>query len=1034
MSDNQVLRLVDEQNSPDNNIRTNAELLFNQLAAQNPSQVAYQLIESCGSPQIPLYVRQSCLLHLKRLVPKFWSMGFELFVGPPIDQELKRMIRSRLLELAASSELKIRSGSAYVIVQIAAADYPDEWPDLLDQLYARSVDFSNETAVVGSLAVLNDLFDDLITEDQFWEGGIGAKLISHICNILSQDSLSSAVKAAALKLYWTVFSTLLSAEATNLVERRKAVNHHIASFAELLYQLLQKLYKVSVSADSILLVELDYRCKLYTTLSRLLNNFRKFVGPNLGHSILGTVLIDLSFGSKIFEVILVNAGDAGSIEKTDDLNNPGKCIIDFLCELFLTLSFLQHGLVLQSTFSQGEFSTFVQNLISCTTIPEETVETYTSDYNTFVTDVTGLSSQSTVRDSIAEFLMDINDTDAAGIFEAIRENTVSAQLQWRTKESCLFLAESLFLNEDAELIGQNLPLSSYLSSLNELISVEQGPFNHALVIARIVLLLPRFFEKFRVKLDLNSFGVNEFTNTLAYASSKSSIEMFDLVRSAALVSCTLWKNIPGLTLSKIPNSAQIDIFETCVAILDDSDEDTLPVLLEAISVAIDIDHQYPHLANNVETTVVDLIFKISFKDPANIQLTIDSADCLQTLLAGITMDQYLHVCQQLVPFILEIVSRSLESVTVEYTPQLYLALELLGYIIGAAPSTPGQVDSFPPEIFTFTFPVLKDLILRTNDDQILQNGGEVFNNLLQKASKFFIEYVEPATNRSGLEVLLEVASKFLSPELSDSAAMNCGLIVISLFENFQSSLDGNFFFQLLQATVRRVVIAKEVVTIENLIMVFCKLVLNTSPEQLIDALTSVDIEGKSGLELVLPIWFNSFEITRGFEKIKQNILALGKIFSLADDRVSNLIVNGDLIPYDGDLIITRSMAKTMPEKYTQIPAPLKIIKLLAGELGFQCQQPDPNDYLPDQEDNVSEDEDGEWEDMDDIGVPNYEKLKSYVDSDDENGGDDSTDQGIKDMLVQFFRECTAKNLGNFQYYYEMLSDDEKKIITENLVF
>lgn len=1045
MLDDQVLRLVMDQNSPDNNVRTSAELNFNQLASQSPSQVSFKLILSAASEQLPLDVRQSCLLHLKRLVPKFWSIGFQLFVGPPIDQELKQIIRTNLLELATTSaQLKIRSGSAYVIVQIAAADYPDEWPDLLGKLYECSTNFSNETSVVGGLAVLNDLFDDLISEEQFWEGGVGSQLITHITNMLSQESLPGRLKTSALKLYLTVFSTLLSAEALELKERRSSVTDHVVTFSELLSSLLENLYRVSSSSSALLLVELHFRCYLYKTFSLILNNFKKFVAPQLRRNLLSTIVLDLSFGAKVFDSVVIRCDESTTIEKSEDLDDPQRYVTDYICELFLTLSLLQHGLLLSETLPAESFTLLVQNLVQCSILPEETLEEYTANFNFFVTDISGLSTRSTVRDAIAEFLMDLNDKDASTIFNTIRNETVNPQLEWKIKESYLFLAESLFLNEDSDSMGQELPLNIYLTSLNELIGVEQGPSNHPLVVSRIILLLPRFFEKFSLMLSVNSFGANEFKKTIAYAASSSSFELSEVVRAASLVCTTLWRNVPQFTLSKIANETQVNIFKICMTILEDSDEDTLPVLLEAISVAIDIDHQHAFQAKvDADSSVIDLIFKISFKDPANIQLTIDSAECLQTLLREINMEQYLQVCQELVPFILEIIGISLSASSVEYSPELYLALDLLGYIIGASPTIPGQdpSNSFPSEVFTYIFPVLKDLILRANDDQILQNGGEVFNNLLQKASKFFIEFTDPNTKQPGLQVLLEVASKFLSPELSDSAAMNCGLIVISLFENFQPYLDSNFFFQLLQATVRRLVIAKEVVTIENLIMVFCKLLLNTSPAQLIDALTSVSIEDKegqtkSGLALVLPIWFNSFEITRGFEKIKQNILALGKIFSINDERIANMIVDGDLIPYDGDLIVTRSMAKSMPEKYTQIPAPLKILKLLASELGFQSQQPDPNDFLPENAES-DKDDDGneEWEDMDDIGVPNYEKLKSYVESDDEGDyGDDSTDQGIKDMLVQFFRECTSKNLGNFQQYYEMLSDDEKRIVTESLVF
>lgn len=223
-------------------------------------------------------------------------------------------------------------------------------------------------------------------------------------------------------------------------------------------------------------------------------------------------------------------------------------------------------------------------------------------------------------------------------------------------------------------------------------------------------------------------------------------------------------------------------------------------------------------------------------------------------------------------------------------------------------------------------------------------------------------------------------------------------------------------------------------------MVFCKLVLNASPENLINALTAVNVvmpdsqQQRNGLEAVLPIWFGSFEVTRGYEKIQQNILALGKLYSLNDSRLSSMIVDGDIIPYEGDMIITRSKSKTMPQKYTQIPAPVKILKLLANELGFQCQQPNAEDY---QIENRGDDDDNgdDWEDLEDIGVPTYEKLKSYVDSDEEEeDGAPVGDQTVKEMLVQFFKECISKNLGNFQQYYEALDEDEKKILTENVVF
>lgn len=350
-------------------------------------------------------------------------------------------------------------------------------------------------------------------------------------------------------------------------------------------------------------------------------------------------------------------------------------------------------------------------------------------------------------------------------------------------------------------------------------------------------------------------------------------------------------------------------------------------------------------------------------------------------------------------------------------------MEVLGIIVKLSPG-----EELPQQVFEYSFPILTKILLASLDNQILQSGGEVFNELIKHGSKLFLGYHDPNTNEAGIEIMLKIVSKFLSPELSDSAANKCGSIVNSLVDQFQNYLLSEFLTQILQATVNRLILAKELATIENLIMVFCQLVLK-SPEEMINFLSNMQLQGKSGLAVILPIWFDSYEVTRGFEQIKQNTLALGRIFSLGDPRVEGLIVNGDIIPYQGDLIITRSMSKTMPDRYTQISAPLKILKLLVGELQFQCQQPDAEGYLPENAEDIGDDDDDGWEDMDDIGVPNYEKLKSYVDDEKQD-----TDEGLKNLLIQFFRECTVKNLGNFQTYYEELSNEEKKTITENLVF
>ena len=98
-----VLNAVVNQNNSDNNIRKNAELEFNGMSAQDPSTVKYILKQQSLNEELPVDIRQSCLLHLRRLVPKYWSLAFQSFVGPPVNQELKQIVRQSSIQLATST-------------------------------------------------------------------------------------------------------------------------------------------------------------------------------------------------------------------------------------------------------------------------------------------------------------------------------------------------------------------------------------------------------------------------------------------------------------------------------------------------------------------------------------------------------------------------------------------------------------------------------------------------------------------------------------------------------------------------------------------------------------------------------------------------------------------------------------------------------------------------------------------------------------------------------------------------------------------
>lgn len=980
-----ILQLIVNQTSPDNNVRKQSELEFNETVKNNPSEATYLILDASVNNTLPIDVRQSCLLHLKRLVPKFWSMGFSSFIGPPIDQELKKVIRTKLLELVlGSGNSKIRNGAAYAIVQIASVDYPDEWPDLINQLYSAASDLTNEEAMLGGLQVLTDLVDDLITEEQFWDGGVGIGINNHLNQILHSSGVAIPVKNQALKLYENVLAVFQSSEAFANANRKETVLQQVNATSEILLNLIK--------SHGVNLVQLDFKSNLFKVIGSIIGHFHQRISKELKQSVLIATLQNLHLLAPVYNDVALNTYDAPEFSELD----AQEVLNTVIYNLFNTIASIQHDVLISQVSSIGEF---YKDAVVCTALPKDRLEEYADDLNLYVSDVTGLSVAINPRDAIIDLWGELNETDACEICNLINELFSSDE---RILEAELYTLEGL-LSNDVQL--PETPLNTLLSFIK---------YDQRIVASRCILLLPKYFENFMEK-----EAKRVFADILLFAEKGNS-----LIQMSTLVSCSYFQQV--IEFSTLESTLQLIIFKLAYALLDECEEDGLPVLLEAVTLAISINPKLASEQNIVSrVSVVDVVFKIAFKDPANVQLISDSSDCLTALLQNIDTQDYISVCEKSLPFIFEIMEKS----NGEYTPQLYLSLELLSIIIK---SSPGEL---PPRIFEYAYPILQNVLLRSSDDQVLQSGGEVFDELIRKASKLFVNYKDPSTGVSGLESMMQLVSKFLSPQLSDSAANKCGLIVASLVNEFQDYLSPQLLVQILEATVNRLVIAKESITIENLITVFCQLVLK-SPEDTINFLSSMVVNEKLGLEAVVPIWFESYEVTRGFDQIKQNSLALGRIFTLGDPRIANLTVNGEIIPYDGDLIITRSMAKTMPDKYTQISAALKILKLLVSELQFQCQQPSAGDFTHAGENNEAqveeEDDDDEgWEDMDDIGVPNFAKLKSYVDDDHK---DRPEDDSLKSLLVEFFRECTSKNLGNFSHYYEELNDNEKKIVGECLIF
>ncbi|GME91810.1 unnamed protein product [Ambrosiozyma monospora] len=164
-------------------------------------------------------------------------------------------------------------------------------------------------------------------------------------------------------------------------------------------------------------------------------------------------------------------------------------------------------------------------------------------------------------------------------------------------------------------------------------------------------------------------------------------------------------------------------------------------------------------------------------------------------------------------------------------------------VAGVGANGGGAVEKFelPSDVFQFVFPSIYKFILRCSDDQLLQTSSEVFNEFLKVSSNEIQNYRDQETNATGNEILLKIVSKFLSPELSDQAIAKLGDLINLVLTNFQSSeLVQCYFEDVLKAVTLRLIHAKEIMTVENLILIFNKLTV-VQPQGTIDFLTNFQV-------------------------------------------------------------------------------------------------------------------------------------------------------------------------------------------------
>lgn len=530
-----------------------------------------------------------------------------------------------------------------------------------------------------------------------------------------------------------------------------------------------------------------------------------------------------------------------------------------------------------------EFAVLALQLAS---IPVELQALWTDDVNEFVTHEMELSVETWPRPAMGSL---IGELHVPQLLDVLIDVTTS-KTDWVSIESGLFLVSAVLQQvaiESQEVSDQKLQL------LLQLVEQTTTP---DMLSARSIITSGHMAKY------LNERATMEAKKILISRAVLNPSQTYSaLVRVAAL--CTL--SIGCDIMPDVMRNDQLVLLKLIESLVEVAEDDT-PMFLATCFESI-VRLNYSIIGQYAE--VFDIFFALAAKDTSSMELNGQVLAVVEEMLSHTKDNKELQmlILNKLLMLILKNVNAARAN-GFEYSNDLQFSLDLATVVFehehGVSPAERQHL----LELFY-------ELVVKCEDVQLLQTSSFAYAALLERGGS-------KTLSQSAAQKVLEVAARLLDPALDDTAALASGRLVTIIIDTFAEQL-GAILQQLLKATANRLISAENVLLTESLTLVFCDLILRDA-QAVVDFLAASDL-----LQPVVQKWLTAFEVVRGAEEICKNVKALETLFDLNDSRLEAITVN-DKPMVDPNTILTRSKTRNM--KFSQVPAPLGIIKALIKEL------------------------------------------------------------------------------------------------------
>lgn len=787
-------------------------------------------------------ILQSALLILKSVVPKSWGPGFHEFKGPAISPTVKSALRSGLFKLLGFNKSKVRSVAALLISNIVSSDYSSEWPDLFDRL-VYMLHHGQTFEVFGAISTVKELLISPISNREF--ARVGPYLISalfHVASNQSDNVYSFHASANAIEVFRECIEYFLIAEETGSSLVDSFVVPVIDQWSPLF------IHYIAMPADPTNPGFIDLKLESLKTYKALLTALPTMAS---GHALnmFEATLNSTHHILPTYEKEFISTSEHHRPQYDHTIANN----VFFHFNLTLDSLVLEHvdylcmAVELESIVSRlsSALPELINLLVRLGQISANQEECNDDTDDILLEETESSAGRLLLRPQIAEILILIGKVSAYDLAPLLWNQVLnlSHSATWRIKESGL----NLFSRVLAEGCCNTTTISQNdINQFIRLVSECQRDAN-PLLRSRAYLSAASVCRSLPHMIDPTAIQIPLFDATVETAVSDPN----DTVRiSCILAICKCCVDLPSdYFCIKEP-----EIYNA-ISLMAETAEDYIPAILAEVLIVL-AECDLSRAARN--PGLITLLYSLALKDPTNVMLGNEVQDIMAEITARAAQENvYSELFQQgLAPVVESITALK----TWEYTPELYLSLSVLGVFIANGPYP------LPALVVTMVFEPLHQIIMNSADSQVLHILTEVFALLTEHAPDQIQGYVNEH-GRNGLDMLVMAVNRLLGPAWLESACSNTGLLILSVVQTFGAVL-GHHIPAILEGAADRLSTAKDPVLTGSLIMVFSKLVCK-SPETVVDVLSSIEINGESGLEVMLTEWLANFDVLRANEEIQE---------------------------------------------------------------------------------------------------------------------------------------------------------------------